>query len=295
MLTDTHCHLDLEKFDPDRAEVLERASRAGVAHILIPGITLSSSREVVKLASSHLMLHAAIGVHPTEASTWDEHSLNALKDLAKIPSSSLAASGASDTSGPSAHLAPVCAVGEIGLDYYWDTASHDLQKVVLGAQLDLAAELGLPVILHMREAKDQSGEHCAMDLLHILDTWVINLRSGGNPLAERPGVLHSFSGSLETAHTAMGLGFFIGVTGPVTFENARNRQAIVTALPLERLLIETDSPFLAPHPHRGKRNEPAYARLIADKIASLHACSLEKVATLTSGNAGKLFGWKEPV
>jgi TatD DNase family protein len=129
--------------------------------------------------------------------------------------------------------------------------------------------------------------------MKILEEWVNRLRGGKGPLAERPGVLHSFSGSAQTARRAIGLNFFIGVTGPVTFENARRRQEIVAALSLERLLIETDAPFLAPHPYRGKRNEPAYVRLIADKIASLHSRDITKVATVTSENALRLFAWKE--
>ena len=284
ILTDTHCHLDLEKFDSDREAVLDRASQAGVVHIMIPGITLESSRRVVKLVSSHPMLHAAIGVHPTEASSWNDQTLNDLKILASSPF------GKSNTASSS----PL-ALGEIGLDYYWNTSPHDLQKTILRLQLDLAAELGLPVILHMREARDADREECAGDLMEILSDWVAGLSSAKSPLAHRPGVMHSFSGSLETAGAAIQLGFYIGVTGPVTFENARSRQALLAALPLERLLIETDAPFLAPHPYRGKRNEPAYVRLIADKIATLHACSLEKVATITSGNAGTLFAWKETV
>ena len=165
--------------------------------------------------------------------------------------------------------------------------------MVLKEQLDLAAELSLPVILHMREAKDAPTGGCAEDLLKLLEEWGMKLKSKNNPLAERPGVLHSFSGTLETARVAMDLGFYIGVTGPVTFENARKRQEIIAALPLERLLIETDAPFLAPHPQRGKRNEPAYVRLIADKIALLHSSSAAEVAKATSENALQLFAWKE--
>ncbi len=145
----------------------------------------------------------------------------------------------------------------------------------------------------MREAGDAPQGDCAGDLLKILEEWCSGLRSAQNPLAERPGVLHSFSGNLETAHAAINLGFCIGVTGPVTFNNAIRRQEIVAALPLDRILIETDAPFLAPHPHRGKRNEPAYVRLIADKIALLHACSFERIAAVTSENARRLFLWKE--
>ena len=296
-LTDTHCHLDLENFDHDRLAVLERATRAGVAHILIPGLNLPSSRSAVKLAESHPMLSAAIGVHPTEAATWNNSSINELTALAfgafgasgaSVPSGTLETS---DTSEPS----KVVAIGEIGLDYYWNSTPHELQVKVLRYQLDLAAGLGLPVILHMREDKDALQDDCARDLLQILESWVAGLRLGQNPLANRPGVLHSFSGSLETARRALSLGFTIGVTGPVTYPNARTRQDIVAALPLERLLLETDAPFQAPHPYRGKRNESSYVRLIADKIALLHACTLEEVATATSENAGRLFAWKEIV
>ncbi len=281
-LTDTHCHLDLEAFEPDRPAVLERAAQAGLAHILIPGLNLASSRAVVVLASSHPRLHAAIGVHPTEAGTWNELTADELRLLALSPSP--------DGRGARGEVC-IVAIGEIGLDYYWDGTTKEIQKTILRVQLDLAAKLGLPVILHMREARDSAHEDCAADMLSLLQEWCAGLRSTHNPLAERPGVLHSFSGSLETAQAAMRLGFYLGVTGPVTFTNAHARQTIVAALPLERLLIETDAPFQAPHPWRGKRNEPAYVRLIADKIASLHTCSLEQVASLTSQNAAGLFGW----
>jgi len=300
VLTDTHCHLDLESFDSDREAVLERALQAGVERILIPGINLTSSHSAVELAHTHPKLYAAIGVHPTEAETWDEDSKNELKKLAltpypfsesggmrgkgKLPSG---ASGFTDNSGTS----KIVAVGEIGLDYYWNAVSPDLQKKVLREQLGLAAELGLPVILHMREAKDAPTGACAADLLTLLREWTAVLKADQLPLADRPGVLHSFSGSLETAREAIELGFCIGVTGPVTFENARRRQEIIAALPLERLLIETDAPFLAPHPQRGKRNEPAYVRLIADKIGLLHSRPAEVVATATSENALRLFKW----
>jgi TatD DNase family protein len=187
----------------------------------------------------------------------------------------------------------IVAIGEIGLDYYWNAATQELQKTILRLQLDLAARVGLPVILHMRESKDAPHEQCAGDLLQILEVWVAGLYTGNNPLAERPGVLHSFSGSLETARRAIHLGFAIGVTGPVTFTNAQARQAIIAELPLESILLETDAPFQAPHPFRGKRNEPSYVRLIADKIALLQSRTIEEVAAATSENALRLFDWKE--
>jgi TatD DNase family protein len=273
-LTDTHCHLYLDEFDSDLEAVLERAIQTGVGHIVIPGLDLPSSRVAITLAESHPMLFAAVGIHPSGVNTWDK---STKKELARLAS----------------EKSKVVAIGEIGLDYFWDSAPPTRQKNVLHTQLHLAAETGLPVILHMREAREARREDCAGDLLRILNEWVTGLHFGRNPLAERPGVLHSFSGSLETAQAAIELGFYLGVSGPVTFENASKRQAIISALPLERILIETDAPFLAPHPNRGKRNEPAYVRLIADKIALLHSCSLSKVATVTSENAARLFAWKE--
>jgi TatD DNase family protein len=284
ILTDTHCHLDLEQFDPDRLAVLERATRAGLVHVLVPGLSLPSSRSAVKLAASHPMLSAAIGVHPTEAATWNESSINEL--LAFFPS---------PTGRGVRGAGRIVAIGEIGLDYYWNASTRELQKIILQLQLDLAARLGLPVILHMRESKESQAEQCAGDLLQILEPWVTRLRRENHPLAERPGVLHSFSGSLETARRAINLGFHIGVTGSLTFKNAQARQAILAALPLDHILVETDAPFQAPFPYRGKRNEPSYVRLIADKIALLHACTLEEVARATTENALRLFAWKETV
>jgi TatD DNase family protein len=271
-LTDTHCHLDLEKFDVDRGEVLERAWAAGLTRILIPGLDLSSSRRAVKLAESHPQLFAAIGVHPNDSLTWNEETLPALRQLAQ-------------TSGK------IVAIGEIGLDYYWNDAPHDQQRRVLSAQLALAAELKLPVVLHLRETDDLPEGDCARDLIDLLENWVKSLRVENNPLAERPGVLHSFSGSPSTVEKVLALNFYLGVTGPVTFKNALARRAVVQAIPLERLLIETDAPFLAPVPQRGRRNEPAFVRHIADKIAEIHSRNPEEVAALTTVNAQRLFAW----
>jgi TatD DNase family protein len=291
ILADTHCHLDLEQFDTDREAVIRHALQAGIEDIVVPGLSLISSRSVIKLvaaASEHPRLHAAVGVHPTEAGTWDDLTCTELKELIASPGAIL-----SNDPGltPPADF-KVVAIGEIGLDYYWQTAAHEVQQRILKEQLDLAAEVKLPVLIHMREAKDAPTGPCAADLLSILREWVDGLRAKGNPLAERPGVLHSFAGSVETAREAIELGFFIGVSGSVTFTNAKRRQEIVSQLPLERLLTETDSPFLTPHPHRGQRNEPAYVRLIADKIALLHRTTVENVAETTRGNARRLFQWK---
>ena len=270
MLTDTHCHLDFKKFDSDREAVLEHAVQAGVERILIPGLSLNSSRSALKLAESRSMLYAAIGVHPTEALKVEASTLNELRKLAQNPK--------------------VKAIGEIGLDYYWDAAPHDLQQHALKEQLDLAAELELPVVIHFREKGDAPDGDCASDLLKILEDWVNRLGRRRSPLAERPGVLHSFSGSRETAGRASAIHFYLGVTGPITYR--KERQELIASLPLERLLVETDAPFLAPAPRRGKRNEPAYVRMIADKIALLQSRTMEEVAAITTANAARLFSWE---
>jgi len=239
--------------------------------ILVPGITLETSLASVKLAESHPTVFAAIGIHPTDALTWTDETRDALYEMAKNPR--------------------VKAIGEIGLDYYWDRAPHDLQKEILQDQLSLAEELSLPVVLHLREKDDAPHGNCADDLLSILSKWVASLRYRANSLVTHPGVLHSFSGTIETAQKAIQLGFMIGVTGPVTFRNASHRREVIASIPPEHLLIETDAPFLAPHPKRGKRNEPANVRFVAEKIAELHNQPPREIAEITTANAARLFNW----
>ena len=275
VLTDTHCHLDFHKFDEDRSDVLERAEKADLVRILIPALSVTSSLSVIKLAESHPMLYAAIGVHPTESSDFRPETLDELRKLSSHPK--------------------VMAIGEIGLDYYWDSAPHDIQQQALKAQLDLATELELPVVIHLREKGDAAGGPCAEDAMSILEGWVTSLGTDKESLRQNPGVLHSFSGSLETAQRAIGLNLYIGITGPVTFKNAKYKQEMVAQLPLENLLIETDAPYLTPHPYRGKRNEPAFVYEIADKIAQLQSRNQEEVAAITTSNAMRLFSWGEVV
>lgn len=280
-LTDTHCHLDFEKFDADRAEVLSRARAIGVTRILIPGLTLASSLAVVKLAESDPLLYAAIGVHPTDALTWDGETKAGLRQLF-VPVEAREQAPA---------LQKIVAIGEIGLDYYWDAAPHAVQQEVLKEQLALAAELSLPVVIHLREAGDAVEGACASDLLNILENWVQRLRVEKSPLVERPGVLHSFSGSPAIAAQAIQLNFMIGITGPVTYKNAEAKRQLVAGLPLESILIETDAPFLAPVPQRGRRNEPAFVGHIADKIAEIKSTSPGEIAAITARNAARLFSW----
>jgi TatD DNase family protein len=270
-LTDTHCHLYFNKFDDDRDEVITRAVETGVTKILVPGITRETSLAAVQLADAHPEVYAAIGIHPTDALTWTDDTPTYLRDLAKNPR--------------------IKALGEIGLDYYWDAAPHNLQQDILKAQLALAEELSLPVVLHLREKADALYGNCAEDLLSLLGEWVIGLRSRAHPLTSRPGVLHSFSGNAETAQRAIDLGFMLGVTGPVTFKKADQRREVIASIPLTHLLLETDAPFLAPEPKRGRRNEPAYVAYVAEKVAEIHAKTPAEIAEITSANAARLFSW----
>ena len=274
MLTDTHCHLDLNKFDEDRSAVIQRAIDAGVERILIPAMDYESSLAAIKLAESHPNLFAAVGYHPTDTEKWDGTSIQNLWQSVKS-------------------VAKVVAIGEIGLDYYWvkEAEKQAYQREILKQQLKLAQEMNKPVIIHMREENDTWFGQASVDLLDILNEWHQELRAKNHPLAEKPGVLHSFNGNLETAQQGLNLNFYIGVTGPVTYKNADEKRNIIKQLPITKLLIETDAPFLAPVPHRGKRNEPAFVTHIADKIAEIHNTTREQIAEITSANANHLFGW----
>lgn len=263
MLADTHCHLDFHAFDEDRPQVIERARAAGVTRIMNPATDLDSSAAVVRLADATPEVYAAVGIHPNDALTFDKSTIQELRLLAQHPK--------------------VKAIGEIGLDYYRQHAPHDVQMVAFREQLALAAELGLPVIIHNREA--------SADVLAVLAEWRDALVESGSPLAERPGVLHSFAGSEQTARAALDLGMYIGFTGPVTFKNAPELQKVAAGVPLERTLVETDAPFLAPHPYRGRRNEPALVRITAEKIAALQQTTLDITARQTTENARRLFNW----
>lgn len=260
---DTHCHLDFNAFDKDRLQVLERAWEYGLERILVPGINLASSQLALSLAEKNERVFAAVGVHPNDALSWKDDTFDQLRQMTDHPK--------------------VVAIGEIGLDYYRDRAPRDLQIDIFNEQLSLASEVNLPVVIHNREA--------SADVMEILSKWQIGLKTGNISLANRPGVLHSFSDALEVAERGMNYNFYIGITGPVTFKNAENLRRSVSAIPLSHLLIETDAPFLTPHPFRGKRNEPAYVRFVADRIAQVLGVPMNTVATKTTSNAKNLFNW----
>lgn len=262
MLVDTHAHLDHPRFDDDRDGVLKRAKEAEVAAMVTVGADLPSSRAAVELASRHERVYASVGMHPHDAKNLDGAALAELRQLGQ--------------------QAKVVAVGEIGLDFYRDLSPREVQRRAFQAQLAWAAKLGKPVIIHDRDAHQP--------VIDILAGWAAGL--SGSALEGRVGVLHTFSGDLPMAERAMEAGFYISISGPVTYHNARELPGIVRALPLDRLLIETDCPFLAPHPYRGKRNEPAYVRLVAERIAALKGVSLDELARATTANAQRLFGFE---
>jgi TatD DNase family protein len=270
MLTDTHCHLDYNKFDSDRAAVIQRANDSGLIRLLVPGLDHRSSEAAVRLAESNPSVYAAVGFHPTDLEEFSAGTFQQVKEFAKRPK--------------------VVAIGEIGIDYYWvkENDKRAFQREALKQQLQFAKEINKPVIIHMREENDAWFGEASQDLLKILEAWQSSLRG---TLAERPGVLHSFNGNLETAQKALALNFYLGITGPVTYKNAEEKRSIIRQIPINKLLIETDSPFLAPVPFRGKRNEPAYVGHIADKIAEIHSKSPAEIASITTANAARLFAW----
>lgn len=261
MFVDTHCHVDFDAYDEDRAAILDRARDAGVQAVIDPGVDLNSSTAICDLAADIDLLYAAVGIHPNSTAAVGPDELTALGDLVARPK--------------------VVAVGEIGLDYYRDRSPKQTQQVAFTAQLDLAAACELPVIIHNREATE--------DTVAILRDWVAGLPAD-HPQRERPGVLHSFSAPASFVDEILALGFYMGITGPVTFKKAEELRRIVAQAPVDRLLIETDGPFLTPHPYRGKRNEPAYVQYIADRIAAVRLTSVEEIGIQTTRNAGRLFG-----
>jgi TatD DNase family protein len=253
-LIDSHAHLYFEKFDGDRGEVIARARAAGVQEIINIGIDLASSRQALDLTREHVGLFAVAGIHPTSRVADLDGELAGVEELAR------------------GHPGRVVAIGEIGLDYYWKDVAPEDQKVRLRAQLELARTLGLPVVFHCRDALD--------DLLAVLD--------GERELP--PGVFHCFAGGPEEARRALGLGFHVSFAGNVTYPKAAVLQEAARAVPVEKLLLETDCPFLAPQPVRGERNEPAFVRHTRDFLAGLKGVPAADLEAATDATARRLFG-----
>lgn len=264
-LIDAHCHLNFEEFDSDRKLVIDRARENGIIRILVPGIDLKTSKTAIKCAQTYAQVYAAVGIHPNSGKEWTQNSLESIRELA--------------------NERKVVAIGEIGLDYYRDHTPRDLQRLILLRQLELAAELVMPVIIHNRDAFE--------DIYEILRDWHNDLIKNKSDLANHPGELHSFSGTLGFAEKMAAFDFKIGITGPVTFRNSQTLQEVVRSMPIEQIILETDAPYLSPQPYRGKRNEPANVRIVAEKIAELKGLPLEQVVKSTTEEADKLFKWRE--
>lgn len=271
-LIDTHCHLDFNSYDGLRDEIVREAAGAGVTRILNPGTDLDRSRAAVELAARYPGVYAAVAIHPNSTAAWSDGWIEALRALAAQPK--------------------VVAIGEIGLDYYWERVAHDQQQQALRSQLALAAELGLPVILHTRNAQGSASPDapsCTADLLWEIEQWVRQIPT--QPRASGiVGVWHAFSGTLDDAQRAYETGLVLGLGGPVTFQNARRLHALVPQLRPDRLVLETDAPYLAPHPHRGQRNEPAYVPLIVRSLARLFETTIDKVVQVTEATTRQCFG-----
>jgi TatD DNase family protein len=256
-LIDSHCHLDFSQFDSDRDQVLARARQAGVTALVNPGADMPSSRRAMALAQEHDPVFAAVGIHPHDASTLDDKNLDELARLAANPK--------------------VVAIGEIGLDYYRDLSPRPQQRTAFEEQLALADRLDMPVIIHCRDAAD--------DVMAVLHAWQGSRTGSGAPV----GVFHAFSGDLAMAEAVVDMGFLIGVGGPLTYKNARHLPDVAAGLPVEALVLETDAPYLTPHPFRGKRNEPAYVSLVAEKLADLRRTPADLLCDQISRNTRRAF------
>ena len=281
-MIDTHCHIDEEAFEPDREEVIARQQQSGVQAMIVPGVNVASINSVMELCHAHPgYCYPALGLHPEDVKAdWREQ-------LATVEAAIRA------------HRSELVAVGEIGLDYYWDKTFKEEQKEVLRRQLLLARELNLPVILHNREATE--------DILSIVNTIANDqspITNDQSPMTNNQlrGVFHCYSGSKETAEIILKMGFYLGIGGVLTFKNSKlsetlrelnqseikNQQSEI----LNRLLLETDAPYMAPTPHRGERNESRFMALVAERLAQVLNVSVDEIIEATSANARQLFGIK---
>lgn len=253
MLFDTHVHLNDDQFSEDVEDVIARAKAAGVDYMLVVGFDRKTIERALELIEQYDFLYASVGWHPVDAIDMTDEDLVWLEQVAAHPK--------------------VVALGEMGLDYHWDKSPQDIQKEVFRKQITLAKKLKLPIIIHNRDA--------TQDIINILKE---------ESAEEIGGIMHCYSGSVEVAKECLDLNFYISLGGPVTFKNAKRPKEVAMETPLDRLLIETDCPYLAPHPYRGKRNEPAFVKLVAEQIAELRGISFDEVSQATTANAKRVFG-----
>lgn len=252
MLTDTHAHLNASAFDADRQEMIQRAWEQGVRRIINVGFNRETIPSSIALTEQYDFIYSTVGWHPTDAAEMTASDLDWLEELCRKEK--------------------VVAIGEIGLDYYWDACPKDVQLRVFREQIRLARKLNMPIVIHNREAHH--------DVVQVLRE---------EKADEVGGVMHCYSGSWETAKLCLDMNFYISFGGPVTFKNAKQPKEVLAKVPLDRLLVETDAPYLAPHPFRGKRNESAHVKLVAEAAAEIKGLSLEELAAVTTENSNRLF------
>jgi TatD DNase family protein len=254
MIIDTHAHLDSTVFDEDREEVINRAIQAGIGKIVNVGFNRETIPTTIALAEKHEMIYAAVGWHPQDAINMQPEDLDWIEELGGHPK--------------------VVAIGEIGLDYYWDTSPKDIQQQVFREQIRLARRLSKPIIIHNRDAHQ--------DVVRILRE---------EKASDVGGIMHCYSGSWEIARECLEMNFYISFGGPITFKNAVQPKEVLAKVPLNRLLIETDAPYLAPHPYRGKRNESAHVKLVAEAAAEIKQVNVDEIIQITTNNAINLLGF----
>jgi TatD DNase family protein len=252
MLFDTHTHMDAEQFDEDREEAIQRARDHGVSRIINIGFNRETIPTTMKLVERYDFIYAAVGWHPQDAKDMTAQDLEWIESLCSHPK--------------------VVAIGEIGLDYHWDTSPKDVQQQVFREQIRLARRMKMPIVIHNRDAHQD-----VVDILHE------------EKAEEVGGIMHCYSGSWEIAQKCLDMNFYISFGGPVTFKNAKQPKEVLSKVPLDRLLIETDAPYLTPHPYRGKRNETGYVRFVAEAAAEIKGVNLEEISKITTENALRLF------
>ncbi|MDF2950367.1 MAG: TatD family deoxyribonuclease [Sedimentibacter sp.] len=249
---DSHAHLDDERFNEDREELINSLYENGIETVLNPGADLNTSKAAVELADKYSFIYAAVGCHPHDSKFMNDETMNIFRELAKNKK--------------------VIGIGEIGLDYYYDNSDRDTQRIWFREQIRLAKELDIPYIVHDRDAHE--------DVFKIMKE---------EHYSGTRGILHCYSSSVEMAREFVKLGFYISLGGPVTFKKAKTPKLVAKEIPLDRLLIETDCPYLTPEPFRGKRNEPKYVKYVAEEIAAIKEVSIDVIAEKTSENFRKLF------
>jgi TatD DNase family protein len=252
MLIDTHVHLNAEQYVNDLDEVIERARENGIEKMVVIGCDRPTIERTMELIDEHEDIYGVIGWHPVDAIDCTDEDLEWIEQLSKHEK--------------------IVGIGEMGLDYHWDKSPKDVQKDLFKKQIELAKRVNLPIIIHNREAT----EDCVAILKEM-------------HAEEIGGIMHAFSGDESVADEIIDMNFYVSLGGPVTFKNAQLPKDIAVHVPIDRLLVETDAPYLTPHPYRGKRNEPAYVKLVAEKIAELRQISYEELARTTSENAKRLF------